>query len=190
MNLPFIADKIFQKQDYRTQALQKAEYDNCTFINCDFTDSYLSYVSFTDCEFKDCNLSGIKIKDTTFKDVLFTHSKLLGVHFNDCSDFLFSINANHSIFSFSSFYNKNLNKATFNNCIMEKVDFTDANLSQVKFLNTDLKYAVFENCNLEKADFTSASNFIINPSKNNIKKAKFSKEGALNLLQDYQIIIE
>lgn len=190
MNLPFIADKTFQKQDYRSNELPKAEYDNCIFINCDFTESYLSYVSFTDCEFKDCNLSGVKIKDTMFKDVTFNHSKILGVHFNECSDFLFSIMANHSTFSFSSFFNKNLNKTVFSSCILEQVDFTDSNLSQTQFIDSDLKHTIFENSNLEKADFRTARNFNINPNKNRIKNAKFTREGALNLLLDYQIIIE
>ena len=190
MNLPFIVDKTFLKQDYHSKELPKAEYDNCNFINCDFSDSYLSYVSFTDCEFKDCNLSNVKIKDTIFKDVIFSHSKLLGVLFNECSDFLFAIQADHSILTFSSFYGKNLNKASFKNCIMDKVDFTNANASHVQFHNSNLKYAVFENSNLEKADFRTAINFNINPAKNRIKNAKFSREGALNLLLDYQIIID
>ncbi len=190
MSLPFIADKTFEKQDYRNTSLPKAEYDNCIFINCDFSDSFLSYVSFTDCEFKDCNLSGVKIKDAMLKDVTFNHSKLLGVNFSESSDFLFSFKAEHSIFSFSSFYNKNLKQTVFKNCVLQKVDFSDANLSQAKFIHSDLKQTIFENTNLEKADFKTATNFNISPSTNKLKHAKFSKDGALNLLQSYQIIIE
>lgn len=190
MDLPFIADKTYSKQDYRTTELPKAEYDSCTFINCNFSESYLSTLSFTECTFKDCNLSSVKIKGATFNDVQFLHCKILGVNFNDCNNFLFSFNAQHCIMSYSSFFSKNLNKTIFKNCILEKVDFSHTNLSQAKFIQTDLKYAIFENSNLEKADFTSAQNFYINPSKNNLKNAKFSKEGALSLLKDYQITIE
>lgn len=190
MNLPFISDKIFEKQDYRQTSLTKAEYDNCTFRHCNFSDSFLSYVSFTECKFKDCNLSGVKIKDTLFKDILFSHSKILGVNFSECSDFLFSFKAEHSIFSFSSFFNKNLNNTSFKNCILENVDFTKANLFQAQFSDSDLKHAIFENTNLEQADFRTATNFNINPGQNKLKHAKFSKEGALNLLRPYQIIIE
>ena len=190
MNLPFISDQTFEKQDYRLKGLPKAEYDNCTFINCDFTDTYLSAVSFIECQFKDCNLSGAKIKDSTFKEVLFTQSKLLGINFTECSEFLFSIEAHHCIFSFSSFYNKNLNQTHFNHCILEKVDFTNANLSKVHFEKSDLKHTIFENSNLEKANLISAYNFNINPVTNILKGAKFSKIGALNLLQNFQIVIE
>lgn len=190
MNLPFITDKTFEKEDYTSKSLQKAEYDNCRFINCDFSNSYLSAISFTDCEFSDCNLSGVKAKDTMFKDVIFKHSKLLGVNFSECSDFLFSFKAEHSIFSFSSFYNKNLNKPQFNHCTLEQVDFTSANITYGVFKNTNLKHTIFDNTNLEGADLRTASNFQIKPSKNNLKKAKFSTLGALTLLHDYQIIIE
>lgn len=190
MDLPFIADKTFSKQDYRTKELPKAEYDSCAFVNCNFSESYLSYVSFTDCEFLDCNLSGIKIKDTLFKDVLFKDCKLLGVNFSECSDFLFSIKAKNSNFSFSSFYGKNLNKPQFNSCILEQVDFTNANLSETLFQDCNLKHSIFDNTNLEKADFRTANLFSLNPSQNKIKNAKFSKEGALNLLNSYQIVIE
>lgn len=190
MNLPFISDKTFTKQDYRTNELPKAEYENCTFVNCNFSESYLSYVSFTDCEFLDCNLSGIKIKDTLFKDAIFNQCKLLGVDFSISSDFLFSIKAEDCNFSFSSFYGKNLNKPRFYNCIMEQIDFTNANLSGGLFQNCHLKHAIFDNTNLENADLRSAMHFRINPTNNKMKNAKFSKEGALTLLNDFQIIID
>lgn len=190
MNLPFVADKTFEKEDYTSKSLLKAEYDNCSFINCDFSDSYLSAISFTDCEFSDCNLSSVKIKDTMFKDVLFKNSKLLGVNFNECSDFLFSFKAEYSIFSFSTFYNKNLNKPQFNQCTLEQVDFTNSNLAFAIFNNTSLKRSIFDNTNLEGADLRTATNFQIKPSSNILKKAKFSTSGALSLLESYQINIE
>lgn len=190
MDLPFITDKTFSKQDYRNKELPKAEYDSCSFINCNFSESYLSYVSFTDCEFLDCNLSGVKIKDTQFKDVLFKDCKLLGINFSECSDFLFSIKAEDSNFSFSTFLGKNLNKPLFKNCNLEQVDFTEAHLAYTIFQDCNLKHAIFDNSNLEHADLRTAILFNINPERNRLKNAKFSKEGALNLLYSYQIIIQ
>ena len=43
MNLPFIADKTFKNKDFTTTALPKGEYDNCTFISCDFSEDYLYF---------------------------------------------------------------------------------------------------------------------------------------------------
>ena len=189
MILPFISDTTFEKKDYTKSSLPKAEYDNCTFINCNFEESYLSAITFTACYFIDCNLSGVKVKDATFNDVHFSHCKILGVNFYECSDLLISLEAEHTNISFSSFHSKNLTKTNFKNCILEKVDFSHANLNQSQFIQTELQHAIFENSNLEKVDFSSAINFSINPSINNLKNAKFSKEGAISLLKDYQIII-
>ena len=75
MNLPFIADKTFQGIDYTTNELPKAEYDNCTFIDCIFSDSYISNISFLESEFIDCNLSMAKSKNTTLKDMRFKNCK-------------------------------------------------------------------------------------------------------------------
>jgi hypothetical protein len=50
--------------------------------------------------------------------------------------------------------------------------------------------AIFENTNLEKCDFRSAYNYVIDPQNNKIKKAKFSKEGAIGLLRAFDIVID
>jgi uncharacterized protein YjbI with pentapeptide repeats len=101
-----------------------------------------------------------------------------------------SFTFNQSNLSFSSFYKCNLNKTCFNNCQLENVDYTDANLYQAKFIECNLLKSVFNNSNLEKTDFRTSYNFYINPEINSLKQAKFSKEGALNLLLSYQIVIE
>lgn len=72
---------------------------------------------------------------------------------------------------------------------MISVDFTEADLTQTTFDSCNLEGAVFENCNLEKADFQTAFNFTLDPERNKIAKAKFSKEGALGLLKKYNIQI-
>jgi uncharacterized protein YjbI with pentapeptide repeats len=69
------------------------------------------------------------------------------------------------------------------------VDFTETDLSNASFLESDLKNALFEQTNLENADLRSASQFIIDPDKNKIKKAKFSLTGLPGLLNKYGIQI-
>lgn len=78
----------------------------------------------------------------------------------------------------------------FNNCILENIGFSEANLCQAEFLDCNLNQSAFNQSNLEKADFRSSYNFYINPEINRFKQAKISKEGALNLLKSYQIILE
>jgi uncharacterized protein YjbI with pentapeptide repeats len=60
-------------------------------------------------------------------------------------------------------------------------------LSQATFNNCDLSRAVFEHSNLEKADLRNAHGYIIDPSINRIKKAKFSMTGVMGLLVKYDI---
>jgi hypothetical protein len=49
--------------------------------------------------------------------------------------------------------------------------------------------ALFDQTNVSKADFRSAFNFVIHPSINQIKKAKFSQDGLAGLLQGFDIHI-
>jgi hypothetical protein len=73
---------------------------------------------------------------------------------------------------------------------LQEEDFTETVLMSSVFDNCDLGSAIFENTNLEKSDFKTAFNFNINPEKNRLKGAKFSKENLYGLLSDYKIIIE
>ena len=55
------------------------------------------------------------------------------------------------------------------------------------FKNCDLTRAKFEFSILEKADFRTANHYSIDPERNKIKKAKFSAQGLIGLLEKYGI---
>ena len=190
MDLNFISDKTYTGTSYSSIALPKGEYDNCTFINCDFSESYLSNISFLECEFIDCNLSMVKTKGTTLKDVVFNNCKLVGFPFHDCNAFLLSITFDGCQLNLSSFFNLKLNLTSFKSCKLEQVDFTNTDLRESKFIECNLYQTIFDNTNLEKVDFTTSYNLTINPETNRIKNACFSKENALGLLSNYQINID
>ena len=78
----------------------------------------------------------------------------------------------------------------FEDCKLEEVDFTEANLESSIFKNCEMKNSTFDATNIQKADFTEAYGFMINPEKNNISNCKFSRDGALGLLTTYNIVIE
>lgn len=73
---------------------------------------------------------------------------------------------------------------------MLSVDFTETQLTETLFDSCDLQSAIFENCNLEKADLRTAINYTLDPEKNNITKAQFSKDGVLGLLTKFDIRIK
>lgn len=189
-NNTFFEDQSFQAIDYTGEKLNKAEYENCSFVNCVFSTTDISNLSFTDCVFENCDLSNAKLKNAAFRDVKFKESKLVGLHFQNCSEFLFSVEFTNCQLNLSSFYKRNLKRAKFKNCALHEVDFTEADLMASIFDNCDLAGAIFENTNLQQVDFRTSFNYSIDPELNRIKKAKFSRSEVVGLLNKYNIEIE
>lgn len=189
MSKQYIEEKTFEKIDFSEQELVKGEYENCTFINCNFPNTALSGINFADCTFTGCNLSLSKLAQTALRDIKFKDCKLLGVHFESCSEFLFSVDFDGCMLNLSSFYKRNLKKARFKNCSLHEVDFSEADMSGSLLENCDLAGATFDHTILEKADLRSAYNFSIDPESNRIRKAKFSVSGIQGLLSKYNIEI-
>ena len=190
MSAMFIEDKIFDKQDFTTNRLPKGDYEYCAFLNCDFFEGFLSEIRFLECEFIDCNISSANITNTAFQDVKFKDCKLLGLHFENCNPFGFSIYIDNCQLNHASFYQVVLKQAKLINSKLQNTDFTETDLSHASFDNSDLLGATFENAILEKTDFRKAINYTINLEQNRMKGAKFSLEGVYGLLNTYGIEIE
>ncbi len=140
--------------------------------------------------FNNSNLSTAKLNKTAFRDSTFKDCKLMGLQFNTCDDFLFTVAFENCILNFSSFYKMKLKKMVFKNCNLTEIDFTEADLSESLFDHCDLAKTLFENTILEKADLRTAYNYSIDPELNKIKKAKFSIPGIIGLLNKCDINIE
>jgi len=190
MSNPFITDRSFKGIDFTAKPLSKAEYENCLFDSCIFSNSNLSNIVFMECEFTDCDLSNVNLTNTTFKETDFKRSKLLGTRFDHCNDFLLSFNFYDCILNLSSFYKLKIKNTIFQNCKMLSVDFTETQLTETVFESCNLQSAIFENSNLEKTDFRTAINYTLDPEKNRITKAQFSKDGVIGLLSKFDIRIE
>jgi uncharacterized protein YjbI with pentapeptide repeats len=182
----FFADKEFKN----INSLEKGEYDNCRFIQCNFEGAHLATIAFTDCKFEDCNLTNAQLNETSLHDVAFTNCKLVGIHFFKYGGFTFSVSFDHCQLNLASFYGMNLANTKFSDCNLQEVDFTEANLSGLTLHNCDLGRAVFSDTNLEKADLRTAFNFSIDPEYNQLKKAKFSLQNVSGLLQKYGVVLE
>lgn len=188
--MPYIEDKIFETVDFAASGIEVAEYDNCTFKNCNFSKLNLWEVKFSECEFINCDWSLANLNKTAIRDVVFKDCKMLGLKFEDCTPFGLAMRFEGCVLNHSSFYQVQLPKTHFKNTQLHDVDFAESNFSQAVFDNCDLKNAVFEATNIEKADFRTATNYIINPEKNKIKKARFSYRGLSGLLTRYDLDIE
>ncbi|NDF60274.1 MAG: pentapeptide repeat-containing protein, partial [Crocinitomicaceae bacterium] len=130
-----------------------------------------------------------QLTNTQLNDVAFKDSKILGVHFEECSDFLFSVSFDTCNLDYSTFYKKKLVQTTFNQSSLKQVDFSEADLSKSSFNNSNLSETLFFRTNLTEADFRSAQNFSIDPLENQLKKAKFSRANLEGLLEKFQLKI-
>jgi len=180
----------FERIDFTASPLIKGEFENCTFKNCNFYNTDLSGFIFRECKFDGCDFSLVRLKQTTLHDISFLNSKLLGIQFQECNSFLFSVSFRNCILKMSVFYKLKLKKYRFENCNLQEADFTETDLSGSVFENCDLQRTVFYNTNLEKADFTTSYNYSFDPERNRIKKARFSKSGVIGLLDKYNIETE
>ncbi|MDF2382757.1 pentapeptide repeat-containing protein [Nostoc ellipsosporum NOK] len=189
MDRPYVEDQVFEKKDFRQQPLAKAEYDNCHFVHCQLDATDLSEIHFADCRFDHCNLSNAKLVQTAFKNCKFKDCKLMGLLFDTCSEFLFEVDFENCTLNFSSFGHRKMKKTSWRSCLLQEVDFTGADLSAAVFSHSTLTGSRFENTILEKTDFRTATQFSIDPEINKMKKSRFSADGALQLLDKYDIVI-
>ena len=183
-------NKTFEKVSYVDKKVNNREFEDCIFRNCDFSNSDFSNNTFMDCEFIDCNLSMTQLTGTSLKTVHFKECKLLGIQFNMCTDFLFSVSFQDCVLDYSSFANKKMPKTIFNSCSMKEVSFIGTNLTNSAFENCNLDNAIFNDTHMAGADFKTAYNYKIDPEFNPMRKAKFSTQGIVGLLDKYDIKIE
>lgn len=186
----FNTHKTFEKVSFIDKKVNNSEFEDCVFKNCDFSNSDFSNNSFMDCEFIDCNLSMIQLVGTSLKTVHFKDCKLLGIQFNTCNDFLFDVSFQECVLDYSSFANRKMPKTKFDSCSMKEVSFIGCNLTSSVFENCNLDNAVFNDTQLAGVDFRTAYNYKIDPEFNPMKKAKFSNQGIVGLLDKYDIKIE
>lgn len=183
-------DQTFEQLQLSNSRLTHKEFDGCHFVNGQFSGCDFSGSIFTGCTFTDCNLSMAQLSATQLAGVVFKNCKMLGLSFDQCSDFLFEVSFDHCTLDFSSFAHKKMPKTSFAGCSLKEVSFIEADLSGADFDHADLTLAVFNQTQLAGADFTTARNFTIDPQYNPMKKARFTSHGLLGLLSQYDIKLD
>ncbi|PQJ11545.1 hypothetical protein CJD36_007020 [Flavipsychrobacter stenotrophus] len=186
----YIEGATIENTDFTEQSLAGNEYTNCEFINCNFTNCDLKNTDLIECTFKGCNFSQAILNNTGIKGVQFTSCKLIGINFQVCSDFLFSIQFADCQLDYASFFQKKMKKTLFSCCSIKEADFEETDLTEAVFTNCDLLHTSFNKTILEKADLRTAYNYSLDPELNRIKKAKFSHHGISGLLSKYDIVID
>jgi uncharacterized protein YjbI with pentapeptide repeats len=121
--------------------------------------------------------------------VQFVGCKLSGVRFDQCHPLGLLFSLSHCLVYHANFYNVTLKNTCFQNTAFTGADFTQANFSGTKFLDCQLDQVVFDATNLEKANLSSATGFNIDPERNRLKGAIFSRQEIEGLLSKYGVKI-
>ena len=182
--------KTFNRTEFPQLETLSGQFDGCKFIGYDLTNVKLAGNEYLDCQFDDCNLALVKLSGTGLKNVLFKNCKITGVDFSQCKDLLFGVNFENCKLDFSIFYKKKNKGATFSNCSLIECDFAESDLSEAVFSNCNLENTIFDQTILKNADLRTSYNFIIDPEKNSLKKARFSASSLGGLLSKYDIRID
>ncbi|MCU0442281.1 MAG: pentapeptide repeat-containing protein [Bacteroidia bacterium] len=188
--MEYLANQVFENIKSAENPLVCAEFEACTFKQCNFSNADMRNFQFTDCKFYDCNWSNANITNAAFRNCFFEGCKMLGLAFYSCNSFLFQLSTSHCDLGHCSFYKMNIQQSKFVHSVMCNIDFTECNASQCIFDECDLKDAQFVQTNLTKAKLVSAYNFTIQPEINTLKQTRFAKSNMQGLLAHLDIHIE
>jgi fluoroquinolone resistance protein len=130
--MDIIEDVVFENIDFRTEALKKGEYENCTFKKCVLADCDLNTFKFIGCIFENCDLSLANINKVVLRDVQFKDCKMVGLKFDTTDSFSISITIDHCILTNSIFSATNLEKADFTTAFNYSIDMDSNKIKKSK----------------------------------------------------------
>lgn len=185
----YTANRTF-KEAFKTEDIMYTDFENCFFDGCDFTTCNFTGVVFIDCIFKDCNFASAKIHYVALRGAAFTACDFTDVNFAMVNPLLFDISFTDCVLDYAKFYTLKLSRTVFTNCSIVASDFMASDLTDAIFDHCNLHKTVFIDTIANKADFTTSFNFTIDPEKNKLKKAMFSKDGLIGLLAKHEIIVK
>ncbi len=185
-------DNYFEDKQFGSDApvIAQGEYESCRFTSCDFQESTLTGSIFSNCLFEHCNMSNARVGGVSIQESIFINCKLMGLRFDSCNSFGFSVRFEKCLLDHSSFFDMNLRNCFFTGCRLMYADFSGADISGISMTACDLGNAIFERTNMQGTDLRNSFNFSISPEDNQIKGARFSSDQVLRLLDKYQVRID
>lgn len=186
----FYFEEIVGEEFYGDFGQLATMYEQCTFVDCDFTGSDFSKITFVDCAFENCNLSNVTVQGTVLNDCRFRRSKLIGIHFSEAAQETLELLFDDCRIDSVVFDNVVLQKIKMGKSELVRSEIHWADFSGADFSECDLRETRFYNCNLENADFRNASNIHFDIRENRISGATFSIECAPELLESFGIFFE
>ncbi len=168
--------------DFSDLVLEGHSFDDCEFRSCRFDHGSFGGVIFSTCRFDQCQLTLVSLKHATLADVEFVGCKLVGVNFSECDDLRFSITLNESVLDSVVIFDRRMKGTRILGCRVRDSELSGNDLRNADFSGTTFERTNFSRCNLENADFSSCRGYLIDPSTNRLKNAKFSLPEAESFL--------
>lgn len=165
-------------------------FEQCLFRDCEWSGADLRDLRFIDCRMERCNLSLAKVAGTGFQNVAFAECKLTGVAFFDSREMLFEVGFDRCRLGFASFAGRKMPRTRFSQCDLTETDLSGADLTEAVFEECGLERAVFDQTLLNGADLRTATGFVIDPTRNPLRKAKVSQQGLQGLVVVFGVEVE
>lgn len=177
-----IESREFSEADVSYLAtLETLEFDDCDFVDIDFSTIPTKASAFIDCKFTRCRMANQDFLNASLRSPVFESCNLLGINWSDLKNFD-SPSFKDCKLNFSSFQRLKLKNVKFLSCSALESDFSDTDLTSCSFQETSLAGANFSRAVLTNADFRSAKDYAIDLRTAKIKGAKFSWPEAASLI--------
>lgn len=185
--------ETFEGLEAEEAIFDRVEFEDCVFRYCRFPSTTFRGCAFVNCVFEGCDLALLKVPGSRLTSARFSDCKLIGVDWCEASS-LTGLTTNMAfmrcVLSYGFFVKLDLSGARFEECEARETDFSGATLQRASFARSDLEAAKFMETDLREADFTGAHGYVIDPTRNKVKKARFSLPEAIGLLKTFGVVIK
>lgn len=159
--------------------------EGCTFEDCDFSGVDLRGVRFVACRFIGCELSNCGVVEAGFQEVELKRCKALGVRWDTCNSFLFSLNAVDSQLDYSCWVGVDLSRSQFQGGSMREADFTEVNGQGLSMFNVDVTGARWEQCLLKGGTFANMVGWTMDLRENDVRGMRVDRAALPGLVASW-----
>jgi len=181
------ADRTFPAQ--RVVDLRGAQFENCTFVELDFSGASLQGVHFQDCLFQRCDWSRVNLTGAQIQGAIFESCRLMGVNWSAAGGLLLAFQLVDCNAGFSIFHGVDLRGCEFSTSKLVQSEFQQSDLSGLSFEGCDLSGARFSGSRLHRTDFSGARGVFLDPARCALKDTRLEMASALGVLAAQGIVV-
>ncbi len=159
--------------------------EGCTFEDCDFTGVDLRGVRFVACRFIGCDLSNCGVVDAGFQEVELHRCKALGLRWDTCNAFLFSVHGTESQLDYGCWVGVDLSRSQFQGGSMREADFTEVHADGLVMSQVDVTGARWERCMLRGASFADMRGWAMDLRENDVRGMRVDRAALPGLVASW-----